>query len=512
MCTYRKRISANSLIDANLTKQIQVEENYWREVLKRIIATIKLLSKLGIAFRGNTNDVFSDSCGNYLSCLHYLSEFDDFLKHHIKMYANCGSGKSNYLSSHTCDEFIELIGEKTREKLLSEIREAGYFSIILDSTPDISHIDQLAVIIRYVTSNSDIKETFIGFIKITQHNSLYLEEVILKKLEDLSLDIKMCRGQSYDNAANMKGIYTGLQARLKNHSPSAHYIPCCSHSLNLIGNYAAESCAEAVYYFCFVQKVYNYFSASTRRWDILLKHLEKKSLTVKRLSDTRWSARADAISALKRGYKQIKEALLELSISPYEKPVSKLESSSLAENFDNLETAILTVLWDKILQRINATSKSLQDPDMELLTANKLLQSLGDFILDIRNSFDALNAEANLLTDETQFKDGKKRKKKRKKMCDEDLQCDDDNILHEKKNFIVNTLNVICDKLIMEIKERTKSYLEILDIFDIFLKRDIDHDKYMTCITKIIQTYKTDIDSEKFTDEVKQFLRRKFLN
>ncbi|KAG7172178.1 hypothetical protein Hamer_G009519 [Homarus americanus] len=41
------------------------------------------------------------------------------------------------------------------------------------------------------------------------------------------------RGQSYDNAATMSGIYTGLQARIKAMNPLAYYVPCAGHSLNL---------------------------------------------------------------------------------------------------------------------------------------------------------------------------------------------------------------------------------------------------------------------------------------
>lgn len=34
-------------------------------------------------------------------------------------------------------------------------------------------------------------------------------------------DIMNCRGQSYDNASNMSGIYSGLQARIKTINPLA---------------------------------------------------------------------------------------------------------------------------------------------------------------------------------------------------------------------------------------------------------------------------------------------------
>ena len=42
-----------------------------------------------------------------------------------------------------------------------------------------------------------------------------LQQCVLNTLEHLAIKIDDCRGQSYDNAANMFGKYAGLQARIK---------------------------------------------------------------------------------------------------------------------------------------------------------------------------------------------------------------------------------------------------------------------------------------------------------
>lgn len=51
------------------------------------------------------------------------------------------SGRASYLSDTICDEFIDLIGEKVLNTILAQIREAKYFSITVDSTPDVTHYD-----------------------------------------------------------------------------------------------------------------------------------------------------------------------------------------------------------------------------------------------------------------------------------------------------------------------------------------------------------------------------------
>jgi len=79
----------------------------------------------------------------------------------------------------------------------------------------------------------------------------------------------------------------------------------------LVGVRAAECVTEAVSYFQFVQKLYNLFSSSTYRWNIMKKCL-CSHYVLKSLSETRWSARADAVTALRNGYKEILDALKQL--------------------------------------------------------------------------------------------------------------------------------------------------------------------------------------------------------
>ena len=47
--------------------------------------------------------------------------------------------------------------------IFDEVISARYFSLSVDSTPDISHYDQLTIIIRYVNENSPV-ERFLTFL------------------------------------------------------------------------------------------------------------------------------------------------------------------------------------------------------------------------------------------------------------------------------------------------------------------------------------------------------------
>ena len=72
------------------------------------------------------------------------------------------------------------------------------------------------------------------------------------------MDIANCRGQSYDNASNMSGRYNGVQAIVKRECKYAVFVPCINHSLNLVGDQAAESCADYTSLFDFVNDYMDY--------------------------------------------------------------------------------------------------------------------------------------------------------------------------------------------------------------------------------------------------------------
>lgn len=98
---------------------------------------------------------------------------------------------------------------------------------------------------RYVNVFGRAAPRFLNIIEKVRHKSEEMEVSILRMLEKYEIDVQDCRGQSYDNTSNMSGIYTGLQARIKAKNKLAVYVPCAPHSLNLIGQHAAESCLEA---------------------------------------------------------------------------------------------------------------------------------------------------------------------------------------------------------------------------------------------------------------------------
>ena len=95
----------------------------------------------------------------------------------------------------------------------------------------------------------------------------------------------------------MKGRHNGLQKKIIELNPRAFYVPCAAHNLNLVLNDAAKASLEITSFFAMVQELYVFFSASTKRWQVLKDQIP--TLTLKPLSSTRWESRIDALKVLR---------------------------------------------------------------------------------------------------------------------------------------------------------------------------------------------------------------------
>ena len=92
-----------------------------------------------------------------------------------------------------------------------------------------------------------------------------------------------------------------------------------------------------------------------------------------------------------------------------QKPETIHEAKCLLKDLSKKETAVMSVFWAVILERINAVSKSLQNETIELKVAINQLKSLSEFLKSQRDLFDEYEEKASRIVDETQYSDELKR-------------------------------------------------------------------------------------------------------
>lgn len=69
--TYIARSKIVGRMDIDLLSQYKTEIDYWKSVLKRIVAVVKFLGSRRLAFHGDNQTFGSQNNGNYLGCMDY---------------------------------------------------------------------------------------------------------------------------------------------------------------------------------------------------------------------------------------------------------------------------------------------------------------------------------------------------------------------------------------------------------------------------------------------------------
>ncbi|XP_065658148.1 52 kDa repressor of the inhibitor of the protein kinase-like [Hydra vulgaris] len=278
------------------------------------------------------------SDGNFKALLAYRVDAGDKV---LEQYLKSSGKNATYISKTVQNELIDICGQIITEKIIKEAKIAKYFSVIADETTDVSHHEQLCVCIRFVcliNGFHTIREEFLNFKKANDLSGKGLDELIIQTLKGHSLDLTYLVGQIYDGASAMSGCYNGVQEHVRKVAPSAVFVHCSSHVLNLVLN-STCSVPEIRDMFSTVKKCTTFINDSIKRREILEKFLQDSGSSISCLesfSETRFVERHDRLLIFYQNFINIVKCLEEI--------VNKLDSKTA-----DTARSLLRCLYDPIL-------------------------------------------------------------------------------------------------------------------------------------------------------------------
>lgn len=269
-------------VNQNNAKKEYIKKN--RLILDRIIDVLKLIGKRGLSYRGSRNEgehSFNDKTldhGNFLEIMILLSKYDLVIKEHFntiisksesKFIANKkGRGSFlTFLSKNTLQNIITIISLLISNQIASEIKKSNMFSVLIDTTQDITVTDQCSIVIRYVLHDG-IHEKLIAVKSCHDSTGKGMSELLMHTLQKLDINIENCIGNSTDGAANMQGQYKGMTAFLTKSSPNQVHVWCHSHLLNLVLCNATKNPISVSSLFVLLSKCAQFFKESYLRMDV----------------------------------------------------------------------------------------------------------------------------------------------------------------------------------------------------------------------------------------------------
>ena len=270
---------------------------------------------------------------------------------------------ATYLSKTSQNELIDCIGQVILDKLVAQIKESKFYSILGDECMDTSCKEQFSLCIRYVDNEFNIHEEFFRFIHCKEGLSGEgLFKIVTKAIADLDIDINDCRGQSYDGAGSIAGYKKGLSARILNINNKAIYTHCYSHRLNLaicgtVNIQMVQTVMEQI-------KERSYFFNFSETRSILLKskidQFSPESLKTKLFDPckTRWIERIKGMDVLEECYVPIVYTLEDMHFN--KNKICNSETSFKATAFLKMITsfdflAIFMITKNLFLQTLTVT-------------------------------------------------------------------------------------------------------------------------------------------------------------
>lgn len=504
----QKRDVGNLLLENQMCqRREEVKKN--RQVLERIIEVCKVIGKRGLSVRGKRNEAAYNlkdptlDHGTFLEMIILLSKYDAVLNEHLssvinkseKMHLKGSKGRGDFitlLSHYSISNVISTISLLIKKTISNQINKVQMFSVLIDTTQDITVMDQCSIVLRYVI-NGTINEKLIAVKCCSDSTGKGMMELLQCTLKEINVDPAKCIGNATDGAANMQGIYNGFTAWLSKVAPEQIHIWCFSHILNLVISDATKNPVCVANFFSLINACAVFFKESYQRMNIWrdISENEHENIRHKRLqsiSDTRWTAKQTAVNRIFGSYGIFNDvmypdliiALTKISKNEALKPDIRSKANNLLTSLLKYETILIAHLYMNIFSITGPLSRYLQTSGLDLhkcvqmvkASLNELkkiqrnidntMQVCDEFILKMTNEIQKridVSSE-NLEIQEIQNKFEVKRVAKKRKMAN--YESNDEPIEDEKKKFSVEIYNRVLDIIIESMTKRFSNNNDLL--------------------------------------------------
>jgi len=284
-----------------------------RQILRCMADSVLFCARQCIGLRGD-NEATNSACGNpgnFRAVLKMISHYNPVLKDHLEQPC---MNNAKYTSPRIQNELVDIIGNGIiLTSILDEVREAKYFSVLADEVAS-HNAEEMALCLRFVDKQCDIREEFVGFIRLQRITGEHMAAAILSSLKDMQLDVANLVGQGYDGAASMCSDRVGVQCRIREEAPLASYFHCCGHALNLVISHSC-SLPNVRNVIDKIKSISMFFRFSPKRESLLVDIMQRnvyETANRKPLLDlcrTRWAERHDAYGHFYQSLSFIVDAL-----------------------------------------------------------------------------------------------------------------------------------------------------------------------------------------------------------
>lgn len=271
------------------------EEDETKEYFKSLFEVLVLLAEQNISPTG-PGEMKQDDLGpsNLQALLEYCMNCgDDVLK---KKYEE----KKEYFSSGELTQLIEVCEKYVRSKLVEEVKQNGFFSLITQELVKISGTFYLPVFVRFMDQSNCQQERFFGFLNFEGDGEVLAEKLLSELTDQWGLNMEQCRGQAHSYTGAHFSKIKKFSAKVMEKYPMTVLTLGSTHTLNTsLADGMALSGVQLV--MSTLRKIESFFSQS-QQLQLELEHAisvlypdkEERANELKESSRTSWTRQDNA--------------------------------------------------------------------------------------------------------------------------------------------------------------------------------------------------------------------------
>ncbi|XP_077360741.1 THAP domain containing 12a [Festucalex cinctus] len=287
----RKKIKS-SQDDVDEEEAIPKEDTY-RDYLRSLFEALVLLGEQNIPVTRPSSIKQDTQLNNFEALLEYRMSCGD---EGMKKYEANGEG----CSSRHLKQLIEVCERCIRRKVIEEVKENGFFSLITDDVVKILEEWYLPVFLRYVDDSNYQRERFAGFLSFDGDADVLAEKLLSELIDEWGLNMGQCRAQAHSCSGTHLTKIKAFAAKVSEKYPLVMLTARPTQALNIaLANAMALPGVQIV--MSTLTKIESFFKQSPllrleleHAISVIYPDKEEKVKELKEICCTSWTRRHDA--------------------------------------------------------------------------------------------------------------------------------------------------------------------------------------------------------------------------